>query len=170
MNFENKYKNKYWISKYLDLIFKKLQIIEQQINGGGGSGTIPTLEQVLGEGSEADSKNIVLSYGDLISYRQNDNNTGTIIADYGSYGPSLSDTLTGEYTNYQNKYMVSGIEGSVSNRINIGGRTASGNAVYSLDPNKAAGNYILATQSAVSGTFTNPTSITIVNGIITAIS
>lgn len=39
-----------------------------------------------------------------------------------------------------------------------------------LFPAKSEGTYTLATESDISGTFANPTSITVVNGIITAIS
>lgn len=191
MSYENNYKNKYWVSKYLDLIFKKLQFIEKQIGGGS-----QTLDQVLEAGNEGINKEIIVSNGDnyarvtpnIIFVKSGDladtgflsglASTNFFIDSYelGVQNFSINMSPTSFAINKtgvrgtaitESKFsffdQVSGFVTSISNIQPIADNT------FNL-PAKTAGTYTLATESAVSGTFANPTSITVVNGIITAIS
>ena len=157
MNYEDKVKNRYWISKYLlDLLYRVTNL--EKSSGSGGS---QDLQSVMEEGSK------YFHTGDT-----------TRILGLSVFQPldvALYNDINGFTASPDIFQLAAGKEIGISQTVLIGEVVEGKYLDFTLPTTKPSGNYILATiedipTSPISGTFLAPTSITIVNGLITAIS
>lgn len=149
------------LKSILTNIDSAISVLSRRISTIESTPSTQNLQGVLDEGNTAVGKSIILQLFDdqtildasSVQFTSADNNVLSLNSN------ALGDGISG--TNGANGY---------NNRIILTNREVNGTASFRFNPNLPVGDYNIAIESAITGTFANPTSITVTNGIITAIS
>jgi len=115
--------------------------------------TAPTLQAVLDAGNVAKGTPLyILNSSETSETGLNFGNVTLqdyVNGDYSVFSKTnleFSNNGGGEFTLYNKGFILSGnTDSSISNRLILNGRTASGNAVFNFNPTKPAGSYVLTT-------------------------
>jgi hypothetical protein len=183
MNLEEKTKNRYWISKFIKELLIRVSFLEKEINDIG-PGTPQNLQQTLDSGKSAQydsnsSIEILAGVEDSRRFNLNINNSFTSGLGSQFFVNSFVGFLSSNIGDRTSQFYASNGRSEIretylTNTTVVNFLEPIANTTISY-PAKPIGDYTLATlddiiTSPISGTFANPTSITVENGIITAIS
>ncbi|PWA10986.1 NHL repeat-containing protein [Flavobacterium laiguense] len=108
---------------------------------------IPTLQQVLLQGGYT-IENIFMNGGHIVSYQVEDGINYS--SQLGNKGFTLQNDFNNGYTSYSREFIKAGTTSpEIYNKLLLSNRVASGEALYSFDPNKIAGNYTIVTKDEI---------------------